>query len=153
MLFRSLMNNRKATAYKVASEVFNNDGLKGVKHNRLECMRMLKEAEDEWNRNSTLEAVIQAAATQAKEAQAKEAQAELIEKQQTALIEQKAALIEQQAALIEQQKASNECPICFSPKDHALTPCGHMLCGECVHQVEICPLCRVPIEGFLKVFQ
>ncbi|KAG8698394.1 hypothetical protein FRC08_005958 [Ceratobasidium sp. 394] len=49
------------------------------------------------------------------------------------------------------------CPICFSPPKSAIvTPCGHILCGACLHGATIaraantqplCPVCRTPIPS------
>ncbi|KAB5589435.1 hypothetical protein CTheo_7129 [Ceratobasidium theobromae] len=49
------------------------------------------------------------------------------------------------------------CPICFSPPKSALiTPCGHILCGPCLHGAisarppasqPQCPVCRTPIPN------
>ncbi|KAI9067747.1 hypothetical protein FKP32DRAFT_1563190 [Trametes sanguinea] len=64
--------------------------------------------------------------------------------------------------------ASYSCPICFSPPTYAtITPCGHVLCGDClfssvkttmqrgaytlpIHERNIprCPVCRAPIPGW-----
>ena len=35
----------------------------------------------------------------------------------------------------------------------ALQPCGHVcLCQECVPAVQICPMCRTPVAGSMRVF-
>ncbi|TFK92117.1 hypothetical protein K466DRAFT_481318 [Polyporus arcularius HHB13444] len=64
--------------------------------------------------------------------------------------------------------AAYTCPICFSAPTHAtITPCGHVLCGECLftavktsiqrgaytlphgeHMIARCPVCRAPIPGW-----
>ncbi|KAI0750262.1 hypothetical protein C8Q80DRAFT_1101498, partial [Daedaleopsis nitida] len=64
--------------------------------------------------------------------------------------------------------AAYTCPICFSPPSHAtITPCGHVLCGECLFtaikttlqrgaytlpacegMVARCPVCRAPIPAW-----
>ncbi|KAI0721034.1 hypothetical protein C8T65DRAFT_632019 [Cerioporus squamosus] len=64
--------------------------------------------------------------------------------------------------------AAYTCPICFSAPSHAtITPCGHVLCGECLftavktsiqrgayslphgeHMIARCPVCRAPIPGW-----
>ncbi|KAI0750249.1 hypothetical protein C8Q80DRAFT_1102048 [Daedaleopsis nitida] len=64
--------------------------------------------------------------------------------------------------------AAYTCPICFSPPSYAtITPCGHVLCGECLftavkttiqrgaytlpngeRMVARCPVCRAPIPGW-----
>ncbi|KAH9937860.1 uncharacterized protein BXZ73DRAFT_44681 [Epithele typhae] len=64
--------------------------------------------------------------------------------------------------------AEYTCPVCFSPPTNAtITPCGHVLCGECLftavktaiqrgaytlppgeRMVARCPVCRAPIPGW-----
>ncbi|KAI1792079.1 hypothetical protein LXA43DRAFT_972692 [Ganoderma leucocontextum] len=64
--------------------------------------------------------------------------------------------------------AAYTCPICFSPPSYAtITPCGHVLCGECLftavkttiqrgaytlpageRMTARCPVCRAPIPGW-----
>ncbi|KAI0636330.1 hypothetical protein C8Q77DRAFT_1052482 [Trametes polyzona] len=64
--------------------------------------------------------------------------------------------------------ASYCCPICFSPPSCAtITPCGHVLCGDCLftavkttiqrgaytlpageRMIARCPVCRAPIPGW-----
>ncbi|EJF56085.1 hypothetical protein BD309DRAFT_992334 [Dichomitus squalens] len=64
--------------------------------------------------------------------------------------------------------AAYTCPICFSPPTFAtITPCGHVLCGECLftavkttiqrgaytlppgeRMTARCPVCRAPIPGW-----
>ncbi|KAI0706541.1 hypothetical protein C8Q76DRAFT_771103 [Earliella scabrosa] len=64
--------------------------------------------------------------------------------------------------------AAYTCPICFSPPTYAtITPCGHVLCGECLFTAvkttiqrgaytlpagerltARCPVCRAPIPGW-----
>ncbi|KAI0833869.1 hypothetical protein BC628DRAFT_1307921 [Trametes gibbosa] len=64
--------------------------------------------------------------------------------------------------------AAYPCPICFSPPTYAtITPCGHVLCGDCLftavkttmqrgaytlpageRMIARCPVCRAPIPGW-----
>lgn len=59
--------------------------------------------------------------------------------------------------------SSHTCPICFYPPRYAvLTPCGHILCGECLFEAVStsqarqlgprpeaqCPVCRATLEGW-----
>ncbi|KAF8310773.1 hypothetical protein DL93DRAFT_1570798 [Clavulina sp. PMI_390] len=64
--------------------------------------------------------------------------------------------------------SSYTCPVCFSPpKDAVLTPCGHILCGECLHDslraaqsrsraaadmaeaaISRCPVCRAVLKDW-----
>ena len=47
-----------------------------------------------------------------------------------------------------------QCKICCSETaDHALTPCGHVLCGECASRLHgDCPFCRTPIGKCVKLY-
>ncbi|KAI0324417.1 hypothetical protein GY45DRAFT_1262887 [Cubamyces sp. BRFM 1775] len=67
-----------------------------------------------------------------------------------------------------QPLASYTCPICFSPPTYAtITPCGHVLCGDCLftavkttiqrgaytlpaseRMIARCPVCRAQIPGW-----
>ena len=54
---------------------------------------------------------------------------------------------------------SRECPICLErPKDTALVPCGHVLCGSCVGLanaekiVDECPVCRETVRETMRVY-
>ncbi|RPD55013.1 hypothetical protein L226DRAFT_515393 [Lentinus tigrinus ALCF2SS1-7] len=64
--------------------------------------------------------------------------------------------------------AAYNCPVCFSPPSYAtITPCGHVLCGDCLftavkttmkrgaytlppgeRMMPACPVCRAPIPGW-----
>jgi hypothetical protein len=51
------------------------------------------------------------------------------------------------------------CPVCWdsdAPKNCALVPCGHVLCGGCAARFlargERCPMCRTPIARTMKLF-
>lgn len=46
------------------------------------------------------------------------------------------------------------CIICFDhPKEYALLPCGHMCsCRYCVSKLDICPICREPVDGKARIF-
>ena len=39
-----------------------------------------------------------------------------------------------------------ECIICFEEKEHIFFRCGHGVCVDCIHKVNICPLCRITIR-------
>ncbi|KAL2246889.1 E3 ubiquitin-protein ligase RGLG2-like [Sesamum indicum] len=44
------------------------------------------------------------------------------------------------------------CPICLSsPKDMAFG-CGHQTCCECGRELQLCPICRSPIETRIKLY-
>ncbi|KAG2335146.1 hypothetical protein Bca52824_006326 [Brassica carinata] len=44
------------------------------------------------------------------------------------------------------------CPICLSsPKDMAFG-CGHQTCCECGPDLEVCPICRAPIQTRIKLY-
>ena len=46
-----------------------------------------------------------------------------------------------------------ECPVCMSrPKDCVIKPCSHLVCDSCVSGLSKCPLCRVVIERWEKVY-
>jgi len=54
---------------------------------------------------------------------------------------------------------STSCPVCWdadAPKNCALIPCGHVLCGDCAARFlargERCPMCRTPIARTMKLF-
>ncbi|XP_038069929.1 E3 ubiquitin-protein ligase MYLIP-like [Patiria miniata] len=45
------------------------------------------------------------------------------------------------------------CKVCMATRlDTAFFPCGHLLCGACAEQVEVCPHCRGPIQQRLRIF-
>ena len=45
------------------------------------------------------------------------------------------------------------CPICMErPRDTALMPCGHCMCGECALRVFACPFCRLEVADRSRVF-
>jgi Zinc finger, C3HC4 type (RING finger) len=40
-----------------------------------------------------------------------------------------------------------ECPICLiNPKDRIMVPCGHCFCDSCSKRIEMCAICRRPIQ-------
>lgn len=44
------------------------------------------------------------------------------------------------------------CPICLTnPKDMAFG-CGHQTCCECGPELQLCPICRSPIETRIKLY-
>ena len=46
-----------------------------------------------------------------------------------------------------------ECKICMErPIDTINLPCGHTFCGVCIHNVEICFICRKKIDNKIKIF-
>ncbi len=50
------------------------------------------------------------------------------------------------------------CVVCLtSPKSHVAVPCGHMaMCDTCCEQLgknKPCPICRVEVQTFMKVFK
>ncbi|KAH9586263.1 hypothetical protein LSM04_003578 [Trypanosoma melophagium] len=48
---------------------------------------------------------------------------------------------------------SENCVVCFGPKDTVLVPCGHYcLCGACATNVPHCPLCRESIKFRQRIF-
>ncbi len=56
------------------------------------------------------------------------------------------------------RNACPECPVCFSTElhSHALDPCGHIYCSDCVSKLQQtehpeCPSCRKPFRGGLKL--
>jgi hypothetical protein len=46
------------------------------------------------------------------------------------------------------------CIICYdNPKEYAIVPCGHLcVCDTCVKQLSHCPICRVPKQNVLRIF-
>jgi len=48
----------------------------------------------------------------------------------------------------------NACVVCLSEKrEYAFLPCRHLcVCRHCVHYLEKCPLCRSPIQNYIKIF-
>ena len=46
------------------------------------------------------------------------------------------------------------CCVCWSaPADMAAVPCGHLvLCRDDARCITKCPICRAPVESFLRVF-
>jgi hypothetical protein len=47
------------------------------------------------------------------------------------------------------EELETDCAICFErPRSTRLEPCGHSnFCWPCVSSIELCPLCRVPVEN------
>jgi hypothetical protein len=47
------------------------------------------------------------------------------------------------------------CCVCWSaPADMAAVPCGHLvLCRDDARRITQCPICRAPVESFLRVFR
>ncbi|ORX41991.1 hypothetical protein BCR36DRAFT_407248 [Piromyces finnis] len=48
----------------------------------------------------------------------------------------------------------NVCVVCLTEKrEYAFLPCRHLcVCHHCVHYLERCPLCRSPIQNYMKIF-
>jgi hypothetical protein len=55
----------------------------------------------------------------------------------------------------EKEEPQNDCIICCSEKStHILLQCGHFcLCGTCANIIEICPICRAPVEKTIRVYK
>jgi hypothetical protein len=49
---------------------------------------------------------------------------------------------------------SDDCIVCMdAKKTHAFQPCGHhCVCANCAYKCQICPMCREPVIGSLKIF-
>jgi hypothetical protein len=46
-----------------------------------------------------------------------------------------------------------ECPICLEKnKTYALIGCGHTFCDGCKNNLKICPICRNPVNGYMKIY-
>jgi len=60
-----------------------------------------------------------------------------------------------QKSVPQEEKYYNTCKICFEKElNCALVPCGHMvICLLCVQQIQVCPICRKPVEQVLKVYK
>ena len=48
----------------------------------------------------------------------------------------------------------NECVICLAaPKECVLIDCGHAcVCEQCAGAVALCPLCRAPIQRYIRMY-
>lgn len=44
------------------------------------------------------------------------------------------------------------CSICLENKRNIAFLCGHGTCGECAASLQICPMCRQPIERKIQLF-
>ena len=55
---------------------------------------------------------------------------------------------------LETRKKDNDCIICYSnKKDICFYPCGHYcVCSVCSEQIKQCPICRVPIQKNVKLY-
>jgi hypothetical protein len=49
---------------------------------------------------------------------------------------------------------SDDCIVCMdAKKTHAFQPCGHKcVCANCAAKCQICPICRAPVTGILKIY-
>ncbi len=83
---------------------------------------------------------------------------------ETAELRAKAAKAAQLEAALKQQQQQQQrdgdeaaCVVCMSNvKDHVAVPCGHMaMCGECCERLGTnkCPICRVEVQLFVKVYK
>ena len=63
--------------------------------------------------------------------------------------EKQLAVREKEAAIL-----MLECNICFEVKDenHALVPCGHVMCSECVSSCSKCPTCARQVTSHLRLY-
>ena len=63
------------------------------------------------------------------------------------------ATIASRLQTLEAEKASN-CVVCHErAREVAFDPCGHFVCcSECGERVSTCPLCRVTIQGKLRIY-
>lgn len=51
------------------------------------------------------------------------------------------------------QPTTNECGVCFdNPKDHAIVPCGHTICGTCGVSVSRCPICNGDKTHLMRIY-
>jgi hypothetical protein len=68
-----------------------------------------------------------------------------------------AALKQQQQREREREGDDAACVVCLTNvKNHVAVPCGHMaMCGACCEKLgknKPCPICRVEVQIFVKVF-
>ena len=49
---------------------------------------------------------------------------------------------------------NNTCIVCLvNPKTHLIKPCNHFcVCGDCIHQLNECPLCKRPINMHERIY-
>lgn len=47
----------------------------------------------------------------------------------------------------------NPCPVCYvNKKNYVVVPCGHLYCGNCIHSLNNCAICRGNINMIIKTF-
>lgn len=60
------------------------------------------------------------------------------------------------AHILKQSKGDERklCNLCYTyPKDMISKDCGHVIgCETCIYQLEVCPLCRKPITGRMRIY-
>lgn len=45
------------------------------------------------------------------------------------------------------------CKVCLDRAvDVVFVPCGHLVCTECAPNLQVCPICRVPIGSCVRTF-
>jgi len=58
-------------------------------------------------------------------------------------------------AVVEATREEDTCAVCMDKKiTHMCVPCTHfVMCGECAHKIDECPLCREKITSFITPIQ
>ncbi len=61
------------------------------------------------------------------------------------------------AQVVQNHDDANKCVVCFvSEADYALLPCGHKCVCEvdalCMFEEGFCPLCRAPVDDYIRIF-
>ncbi|OQR90461.1 hypothetical protein ACHHYP_05503 [Achlya hypogyna] len=58
------------------------------------------------------------------------------------------------ATVVRPKERDTECVVCFDqPKNSVCLPCRHLsCCNTCLAAIELCPLCRAPIESILQIY-